>query len=97
LSAGTPDSAANPRLDHHTGVRPKQPPRSPSANTLGFVLYAPVFDATIGVPNISRFIFLDPLASEFFHDWDNIAKSHYLTVRLPRLRVLAAPSGHQRS
>ena len=31
-----------------------------AANTLGFALYAPVFEDTTGTPNMARFIFLNP-------------------------------------
>jgi transcriptional regulator with XRE-family HTH domain len=44
-----------------------------AANTLGYALYTPVFEETIGIPNMSRFIFLNPRANEFFHDWESIA------------------------
>ena len=44
-----------------------------ASNTLGYALYAPVFEVTIGTANMSRFIFLNPLSGEFFHDWESIA------------------------
>jgi transcriptional regulator with XRE-family HTH domain len=43
-----------------------------SANRLGGALYAPVFDNTTGRPNMARFIFLNPKASEFFDGWEGI-------------------------
>jgi len=57
-----------------------------AANTLGYALYAPVFEDTTGVPNMSRFIFLNPRASEFFHDWDSIAND--------AVAILRAAAGH---
>jgi len=56
------------------------------ANTLGYALYAPVFEDTIGIPNMSRFIFLNPRASEFFHDWEIIAND--------AVAILRAAAGH---
>jgi len=57
-----------------------------AANTLGYALYAPVFDDTIGIPNMSRFIFLNPRAGEFFHDWEGIAND--------AVAILRAAAGH---
>lgn len=53
-----------------------------AANSLGRALYAPVFDQdTIGVPNIARFLFLSPRASEFFDSWDRIASDAVAILR----------------
>lgn len=53
-----------------------------AANSLGRALYAPVFDQdTIGVPNIARFLFLSPHASEFFDSWDRIASDAVAILR----------------
>jgi transcriptional regulator with XRE-family HTH domain len=52
-----------------------------AANALGHALYAPVFEDTIGTPNMSRFIFLNPRASEFFHDWESIANDAVAILR----------------
>ena len=57
-----------------------------AANTLGYALYAPVFEDTIGIPNMSRFIFLNPRASEFFCDWESIAND--------AVAILRAAAGH---
>ncbi|MFI5041909.1 MAG: helix-turn-helix transcriptional regulator [Acidimicrobiales bacterium] len=57
-----------------------------AANTLGYALYAPVVEDTIGIPNMSRFIFLNPHASEFFHDWESIAND--------AVAILRAAAGH---
>lgn len=43
-----------------------------AANRLGRALYAPVY-AMPGRPNVARFLFLDPHASEFFVEWDKVA------------------------
>jgi hypothetical protein len=43
-----------------------------AANTLGQALYAPVFDMP-GRPNVARFVFLDPVAQEFFTEWPKVA------------------------
>jgi transcriptional regulator with XRE-family HTH domain len=52
-----------------------------AANTLGAALYAPVFDDPSGTPNMARFIFLNPRASEFFHDWERIANDAVAILR----------------
>jgi len=52
-----------------------------AANTLGYALYTPVFEDTTGIPNMSRFIFLNPHAGEFFHDWDMIANDAVAILR----------------
>ena len=57
-----------------------------AANTLGYALYAPVFEETIGIPNMARFIFLNLHASEFFHDWESIAND--------AVAILRAAAGH---
>ena len=57
-----------------------------AANPLGYALYAPVFEDTIGIPNMSRFVFLNPRAGEFFHDWESIAND--------AVAILRAAAGH---
>jgi transcriptional regulator with XRE-family HTH domain len=52
-----------------------------SANTLGAALYAPVFDGATGTPNMARFIFLNPRASEFFGQWETIANDAVAILR----------------
>jgi transcriptional regulator with XRE-family HTH domain len=52
-----------------------------AANTLGLALYAPVFEVTTGTPNMARFIFLSPSASEFFHNWESIANDAVAILR----------------
>jgi hypothetical protein len=44
-----------------------------TANALGHALYAPIYTDPATPPNIARFIFLDPHATEFFRDWDMVA------------------------
>jgi transcriptional regulator with XRE-family HTH domain len=41
-----------------------------AANRLGRAVFAPVFDSPAKPANIARFLFLDPVASDFYHDWD---------------------------
>jgi transcriptional regulator with XRE-family HTH domain len=43
------------------------------ANTLGRAVFAPLFDTAAAVPNIARFVFLDPAAQTFYVDWENLA------------------------
>jgi transcriptional regulator with XRE-family HTH domain len=41
-----------------------------AANRLGRAVFAPVFGSPAKPANIARFLFLDPVAPEFYHDWD---------------------------
>ncbi len=52
-----------------------------AANTLGRALYAPVFEHPGGPPNMARFIFLAPRASDFFCDWERIANDAVAILR----------------
>jgi transcriptional regulator with XRE-family HTH domain len=52
-----------------------------SANSLGAALYAPIFEDPSGPPNTARFIFLNPKATEFFCDWDDIASDAVAILR----------------
>jgi transcriptional regulator with XRE-family HTH domain len=45
-----------------------------TANPLGRALYAPVFDSREQPANSARFTFLDPVAQEFYGDWERSAK-----------------------
>jgi hypothetical protein len=45
-----------------------------AANPFGHALYAPLFDSPEQPPNSVRFTFLDPVAQEFFVDWERTAK-----------------------
>ena len=51
------------------------------ANPLGRALYAPVFDESTATPNMARFIFLAPGASDFFHEWEKIANDAVAILR----------------
>jgi transcriptional regulator with XRE-family HTH domain len=44
-----------------------------ATNTLGRALYSELIDAKDGPPNVARFVFLDPRATTFFVDWDEVA------------------------
>jgi transcriptional regulator with XRE-family HTH domain len=44
-----------------------------AANQLGRAVFAPIFDTSGRVPNIARFIFLDPAAQDFYLEWDRLA------------------------
>jgi len=52
-----------------------------AANTLGAALYSPVLDDASGTPNMARFIFLNPRAGEFFHNWESIANDAVAILR----------------
>jgi transcriptional regulator with XRE-family HTH domain len=43
------------------------------ANRLGRAVFAPLFDSAARVPNIARFIFLDPAAQDFYVEWADLA------------------------
>jgi hypothetical protein len=44
-----------------------------AANHLGRALFSPVYADSARPPNNARFVFLDPHATEFFRDWDQVA------------------------
>src|SRR3954468_15846289 len=44
-----------------------------AANPLGRALYAPVFEDTTRLPNLARFVYLDPRSRQFYRNWDGIA------------------------
>ncbi len=44
-----------------------------ATNDLGRALFSPVYADPVRPPNNARFIFLDPQATEFFRDWDQVA------------------------
>jgi len=60
-----------------------------AANQLGQALFSPVFDSPA---NPGRFLFLDPRASEFYLDWEAMARD---TVAM--LRSLAGHNPHDRA
>jgi len=52
-----------------------------AANQLGYALYSPVFTDPGGTPNMARFIFLNPRATEFFDRWEGIANDAVAILR----------------
>jgi transcriptional regulator with XRE-family HTH domain len=56
-----PALVRNSRLDHV------------GANALGRALYAPMFESREQPPNSARFTFLDPVAVEFYPEWERVA------------------------
>ncbi|HSX96717.1 MAG TPA: hypothetical protein VLG91_04900 [Streptomyces sp.] len=44
-----------------------------ATNDLARALYAPVYADPVRPPNNTRFVFLDPQATAFFRDWDQVA------------------------
>jgi hypothetical protein len=66
---GTPAFVLNSRLDIL------------AANGLGLALYAPIYADPIRPPNNTRFVFLNPHATEFFRDWDKIANDTVALLR----------------
>jgi len=46
-----------------------------TANRLGYALYAPVFDNSAAPPNLARFAFLDPRATDFYPEWEDAANT----------------------
>ncbi len=63
-----------------------------AANQLGQALFSPVFGSSARPANPARFLFLDPGASEFYLDWEPMARD---TVAL--LRSLAGHNSHDRA
>lgn len=43
------------------------------ANPLGRAVFAPLFDTAARLPNVARFIFLDPAAQTFYAEWEQLA------------------------
>ncbi|TDO47211.1 helix-turn-helix protein [Kribbella sp. VKM Ac-2527] len=80
--SGTPALVLNGRLDIL------------AANVLGSALFSPVYAAPVRPPNNARFVFLDPLATEFFRDWDTVATD---TIALLRAEVGRDPYDRQTS
>jgi hypothetical protein len=52
-----------------------------AANRLGRAVFAPVFDSPAKPVNMARFIFLDPVAPEFYHGWDRHASDTVALLR----------------
>src|SRR5512133_1408245 len=79
---GTPAFVLNGRLDLL------------AANDLGLALFSPIYADPVRPPNNARFLFLDPLATEFFCDWDKVAND---TVELLRAEAGRDPYDRQLS
>jgi transcriptional regulator with XRE-family HTH domain len=52
-----------------------------AANSLGYALYAPVFEDPVRPANTARFIFLSSRAPEFFDDWETVANDAVAILR----------------
>jgi transcriptional regulator with XRE-family HTH domain len=52
-----------------------------AANTLGAALYSQLFDDPVRPVNMARFIFLNPKAGDFFHNWNGIANDAVAILR----------------
>jgi transcriptional regulator with XRE-family HTH domain len=52
-----------------------------AANQLGYALYSPVFADPARPANLARFIFLDKRSTQFYGDWDGIARAAVGSLR----------------
>jgi hypothetical protein len=52
-----------------------------AANALGRALYAPMFESPEQPANSARFTFLDPVARDFYPDWERLASDLVATLR----------------
>jgi transcriptional regulator with XRE-family HTH domain len=52
------------------------------ANRLGRALFAPAFASAPDSTNLARFTFVDPVATEFFVDWENVADTTVALLRI---------------
>jgi transcriptional regulator with XRE-family HTH domain len=52
-----------------------------AANHLGRAAFSPIFAQPGGPANIARFIFLDPAASDFYVDWEQLARDTVALLR----------------
>jgi hypothetical protein len=52
-----------------------------AANRLGRAFYSQHFDSPHGPPNSARFIFLDPRATDFYVDWEQVATDAVAVLR----------------
>jgi transcriptional regulator with XRE-family HTH domain len=52
-----------------------------TANALGRALYAPVFESPEQPANSARFTFLDPVAPDFYPEWDRLASELVAALR----------------
>lgn len=53
-----------------------------AANRMGRELYSPLFDSPHRPVNTTRFIYLDPLARQFWRDYDQVARDAAAMLRL---------------
>jgi transcriptional regulator with XRE-family HTH domain len=65
----TPAFVLNGRLDILT------------ANAIGLALFSPIYSDPGRPPNNARFVFLDPRATEFFQEWDEVANDTVALLR----------------
>jgi transcriptional regulator with XRE-family HTH domain len=61
-----------------------------ATNHLGRALFSPVYADPARPPNNARFVFLDPRATEFFRDWDQVAGDTVAMLRAEAGRDLYA-------
>jgi transcriptional regulator with XRE-family HTH domain len=81
-AAGAAERAAHPRHDHRrAGFRAQRAMDILAANRLGRAFYSQYFDSSHGPPNSARFIFLDPRASDFYVDWEQVATDAVAILR----------------
>ncbi|MFB4304328.1 helix-turn-helix domain-containing protein [Actinomadura sp. NTSP31] len=52
-----------------------------AVNALGRVFYAPLIGDAGRVPNLARFLFLDPASNDFYPDWDRFAQMSVAMIR----------------
>jgi hypothetical protein len=52
-----------------------------AANALGRALYSPIFDMGDAVPNMARFVFLSPVALDFFTDFERVQADSVAILR----------------
>ncbi|GAA2142832.1 helix-turn-helix domain-containing protein [Actinomadura napierensis] len=52
-----------------------------AANALGRAFYSPLIGDAGRVPNLARFLFLDPAAHDFYPDWDRFAQMSVAMIR----------------
>ncbi|HZD00773.1 MAG TPA: helix-turn-helix transcriptional regulator [Actinomycetes bacterium] len=52
-----------------------------AANQLGYAVFSPIFAQPGRPANIARFIFLDPVASDFYVDWERLASDTVALLR----------------
>ncbi|MCV7219284.1 helix-turn-helix domain-containing protein [Mycobacterium crocinum] len=58
-----------------------------AANPLGRALYAPVFDRSVGRPNLAKFVFFDTAAAQVFPDWTTTADDAVGLLQAEAIRV----------